>query len=187
MTSCARCSHASTREERDSPRTTCSVCCGRSGCRTWTDSTNATSTAASRSPMRRCWPRPASRPIDGPLRHPSLASTPPPNDQGQRIVLGVVPGSAAERAGLQRGDVLVKVGDVAVRPNAERTPEYRARYRGRAGQPLTLVVQRNGQTLNLATTVQERTATTFAPSLAPLPSAKQARLWKGLATGSTGG
>jgi len=118
---------------------------------------------------------------------PFLGVNAPPNDQGQRIVLGVVPGSAAERAGLKRGDVLVKVGDVALRPDAEWTPEYRARYRGKAGQPLTLVVQRNGQTLSLATTVQERTATTFAPSLAPLPSAKQARLWKGLATGSTGG
>src|SRR3989449_8083532 len=118
---------------------------------------------------------------------PFLGVNAPRNDQGQRIVLGVVPGSAAERAGVKRGDVLVKVGDVALHPDAEWMPEYRARYRGKAGQPLTLVVQRNGQTLSLATTVQERTATAFAPSLAPLPSPKQARVWKGLTTGSAGG
>src|SRR3989475_10467812 len=32
---------------------------------------------------------------------PFLGVNAPPNDQGQRIVLGVVPGSAAERAGLR--------------------------------------------------------------------------------------
>ena len=118
---------------------------------------------------------------------PFLGVNAPQNDQGQRIVLGVVPGSAAERAGVKRGDLLVKVGDVALLPDADWTSQYRARYRGKAGQPLTLVVQRNGQTLSLATTVQERTATTFTLSLAPSPSPKQARVWKGLTTGSAGG
>jgi hypothetical protein len=40
--------------------------------------------------------------------------------------------------------------------------------------------------MTLTTQVRERTAASFALSPAPAPSAKQARIWRGLATGSTG-
>jgi predicted metalloprotease with PDZ domain len=118
---------------------------------------------------------------------PFLGVNAPQNEQGQWIIAGVVPGSAADRAGLQGGDVLVKVGDVEVSSDAAWAPEYRNRYRGKAGQPLTIVVRRDGQTLSLNTTVQERTTTAFRLSLSRSPGPKQARIWRGLATGSAGG
>src|SRR2546422_7175922 len=45
-----------------------------------------------------------------------------PNDQGKMVVQGVVPGSAAEAAGLAPGDVLLKIGR-----SEEHTSELQSR------------------------------------------------------------
>ncbi|HEV8380316.1 MAG TPA: PDZ domain-containing protein [Gemmatimonadales bacterium] len=100
-------------------------------------------------------------------------------------VQGITPGSAAEAAGLRPGDVLVSVGDIPVTLDQDWASAFRARYRGRAGQPLALTVRRGGQTLTLNTVVRERGATRFALARAPSPTPKQARIWQGLATGTT--
>src|SRR2546426_9551513 len=42
--------------------------------------------------------------------NPFLGVNAQPNDQGKMVVQGVVPGSAAEAAGLAPGDVLLKIG-----------------------------------------------------------------------------
>ncbi len=60
---------------------------------------------------------------------------------------------------------------------------FRTRYRGKAGQPLTITVQREGKTLTLNTTVQEHTTSTVTLTRAPSPTAKQAKIWQGLALG----
>ncbi|MGH7672310.1 MAG: M61 family metallopeptidase [Gemmatimonadales bacterium] len=101
--------------------------------------------------------------------------------RGALEIQAVTAGSAADAAGVQAGDVLVSVGDVTVAPDQDWASAFRSRYRGRGGQPLTIGVRRAGQSLSLRTVVRERLITTL--SLAPSPTAKQSRIWQGLATG----
>ena len=118
---------------------------------------------------------------------PFLGVNAQPNEQGKLVVQGVVPGSAAEAAGLRAGDELVKVGEVETRPDDDWASKFRQRYRGQAGAPLTITAQRSGQTVTLNTQVRERSTTAFTVRPASGASAKQAKLWRGLTTGSTGG
>src|SRR5216117_3590585 len=74
---------------------------------------------------------------------PFLGVNAQPNEQGKLVVQGVVPGSAAETAGLQAGDELVKVGEVETRPDDDWASKFRQRYRGQAGAPLTITAQRS--------------------------------------------
>src|SRR5437899_3009746 len=109
-----------------------------------------------------------------------------PGDSGKLVVQGVVPGSAAEAAGLEPGDMLLKVGEIETRPDEDWGVKFRDRYRGQAGAPLVIGVTRAGRALSLSTQVRERTLVSFTLTPAPSPSAKQAKIWSGLATGSTG-
>ncbi len=51
---------------------------------------------------------------------------------------------------------------------------------------MTLTVRRESQTVTLNTHVRERANTSFRLERAASPTPKQARIWRGLATGSTG-
>lgn len=117
---------------------------------------------------------------------PFLGVSAQPGEGGKLVVQAVVPGSAAEAAGLETGDVLLKVGDVETRADEDWSVKFRDRYRGKSGAPLTLGVTRGGQPLTLTTVVRERAAVSFSLTPVTSPSAKQARIWHGLATGSTG-
>jgi predicted metalloprotease with PDZ domain len=107
-------------------------------------------------------------------------------DEAPNVIMEVVPEGAADAAGVQAGDTLVSVGDVSVSADRDFGPTFRERYRGKAGQPLRIVVRRNGQSLALDTTVRERTTSTLRFTKAPNPDARAARLWRGLATGTVG-
>ncbi len=117
---------------------------------------------------------------------PFLGVNAQPGDSSKLVVQGVVPGSAAEAAGLEPGDVLLKVGEIETRPDEDWRVKFRDQYRGQAGAPLEIGVTRAGRALSLSTTVRERTLVSFTLTPAPSPSAKQAKIWSGLATGSTG-
>lgn len=117
---------------------------------------------------------------------PFLGLNAQPGDSSKLVVQGVVPGSAAEAAGLEPGDVLLKVGEIETRPDEDWGVKFRDHYRGQAGAPLEIGVTRAGRALSLSTTVRERTLVSFTLTPAPSPSAKQAKIWSGLATGSTG-
>jgi len=117
---------------------------------------------------------------------PFLGVNAQPGDSSKLVVQGVVPGSAAEAAGLEPGDVLLKVGEIETRPDEDWRVKFRDQYRGQAGAPLEIGVTRAGRALSLSTTVRERTLVSFTLAPAPSPSAKQAKIWSGLATGSTG-
>jgi len=106
-----------------------------------------------------------------------------PAQTGGVVVQAVTPGSSAETAGVQPGDVLMSIGGIAVTPDQDWGGPFRSRYRGKAGQPLTITVQREGRTLTLNTTVQEHTASTVTLTRAPNPTPKQTRIWQGLASG----
>jgi predicted metalloprotease with PDZ domain len=117
---------------------------------------------------------------------PFLGVNAQPGDSGRLVVQGVVPGSAAEVAGLEPGDVLLKVGEIETRPDEDWGVKFRDRYRGQAGAPLFIGVTRGGRALSLGAQVRERTVVSFTLTPAPSPSPKQAKIWRGLATGSTG-
>jgi predicted metalloprotease with PDZ domain len=98
----------------------------------------------------------------------------------------VVPGGTAAAAGLQAGDSLIRIGDVVTTPSADFGPEFRSRYQGKAGALLDIVLHRAGRELTLHTTVRERVVEAISLGLVASPSAKQARIWRGLAMGTTG-
>lgn len=118
------------------------------------------------------------------ISNPVLGVNAQPNE-GKTVVQAVVPGSAAEAAGLQPGDVLTEVGDVETL-TADWPVKFRDRYRGKAGSPLLLSITRGGQAMTLTTEVRERTVVSFTVAPAATPSTKQSRIWHGLTTGSTG-
>ncbi len=118
--------------------------------------------------------------------NPFLGVNAQPDGSGKVVVQGLVPGGAAEAAGLQVGDVLLKVGDVETHSDADWGVKFRDRYRGQDGSPLALNITRGGQAMTLNTQVRERKAVSFSVTLAAAPTATQARIWRGLATGSTG-
>jgi predicted metalloprotease with PDZ domain len=117
---------------------------------------------------------------------PFLGVVAPLSDDGKWVVQLVEPGSAAQVAGVAPGDALVKVGEIETQGAEDWSGEFRRRYQGQAGAPLIITVQRGTQTVALATRVQEHTSTAFSISLAATPTAKQAKVWQGLATGTTG-
>ena len=98
-------------------------------------------------------------------------------------VQAVTPGSAAEGAGVQVGDILVSVGDITVAGEQDWAAAFRSRYRGRGGQPLAIGVRRGGQALTLNTVVRERSSARYTLSRATRPTLKQSRIWQGIATG----
>ena len=106
-----------------------------------------------------------------------------PTPSGAMQVQAVTPGSAADGAGVQAGDVITGIGDITVSANQDWAGAFRSQYRGKAGQPLTITVQRAGRSLTLNTTVRERTSATYSLSRTASPTPKQAKIWQGLASG----
>src|SRR6266567_854430 len=102
---------------------------------------------------------------------------------GGIVVQQVSPNSSAEAAGVQPGDLLTNIGGVPVTPDHDWGGDYRTRYRGKAGQPLTIAVQRSGRTLTLNATVQEHSTSRVTLERAAHPTPKQAKIWQGLASG----
>jgi predicted metalloprotease with PDZ domain len=118
---------------------------------------------------------------------PFLGVSTGPTETRAVQVLSVTPGSAAEAAGLQPGDVLNRIGNIAIIPDSDWGTAYRIAYQGKAGQPLAITILRTrdgvmrGMILN--TTVRERTTTRLVAVRAPNPTPKQAKIWQGLASG----
>lgn len=75
--------------------------------------------------------------------------------EGRPMVFRVTPGSAAEAAGLEEGDILLRVGEVTVDSPAW-VDRFHERYGDRVGQPLTIVYRRDGRELSGETTVRTR-------------------------------
>jgi len=115
----------------------------------------------------------------GPLLGINTRSTP----AGEVQISAVVPGSAAEAAGIQAGDVVTAVGDVRVTADGNWAATFRSRYRGKTGQPLPIAVRRGDQALTLNATVREGPIGAGTLERVSNPTAKQAKLWQGLASG----
>jgi len=115
----------------------------------------------------------------GPLLGINTRSTP----AGEVQISAVVPGSAAEAAGIQAGDVVTAVGDVRVTADGNWAATFRSRYRGKTGQPLPIAVRRGDQALTLNATVREGPIGAGTLERVSNSTAKQAKIWQGLASG----
>jgi predicted metalloprotease with PDZ domain len=101
-------------------------------------------------------------------------------ESGEAVVTDVTPESAAEAAGLREGDVLVSIGDVPVDPATDWGAAFRARYAGAEGQPLALLVRRDGAEVTLPTTVRTRERTDIIIEPDPGAGERAQRLREGL-------
>jgi len=115
---------------------------------------------------------------------PRIGVSTAPDAQGAIRVMELAPGSAAAAAGVRIGDVMVRVGDVAV-ADPDFGAKFRLQYAGRpSGSPLPLTVKRGNETLTL------RSALTYgptAPRVAEDPAAtpRAVHLRNGILRGTT--
>jgi S1-C subfamily serine protease len=113
---------------------------------------------------------------------PRIGVTTGADPTGAIRVVQVEPGSAAATAGVRVGDVLLRVGDIAV-ADAAFGVKLRAQYAGRPSRsPLPLVVKRGAETITLAGAL---TYVASPPRLAEDPSAspRAVRLRNGILRG----
>jgi S1-C subfamily serine protease len=104
-------------------------------------------------------------------------------DSAGVVVTEVEPESAADAAGIRPGDILVRVGDIAV-TDPTFGERFRARYRVAEGTTLPVVVRRDGRESTLQMAIRMATTTRDVIEFAPSPSAKAARIRRGILTGS---
>ncbi len=106
---------------------------------------------------------------------PYLGVTIAPDNAGARVLM-VVPGSPADAAGLQAGDVITAVDETKV--SADSLPEAVQGYA--VGDTVTLSVTRGGEMLELAATLAERPTTPPVPSTRITPRLAQPRAFLGV-------
>ncbi len=87
------------------------------------------------------------------IREPRLGLAAGQDSSGAVVVAEVVPGGAAEAAGVHQGDLLLSLGDIAINdPNFG--PKFRERFAKDSGQTLPIQVKRNGQVVALSGKVE---------------------------------
>jgi predicted metalloprotease with PDZ domain len=105
-------------------------------------------------------------------------------DSGVVMVVNIQPDGPAADAGVQVGDQILSVGDVAMKDGAS-WDTFRARYSDKEGAELPIKVKRGGQTLTL--TAKVKLATLIDPHLAfdPKAPALAVSIRNGIMTGRT--
>ncbi|KKJ99259.1 S1C family serine protease [Micromonospora sp. HK10] len=86
------------------------------------------------------------------ISHPSLGVSVTGAEDGGALVSDVVAGSAAEKAGLQRGDVITKFGDKVINDSNDLVGAVQA---GKVGDRVDVQFKRNGSTQNATVTLAE--------------------------------
>ncbi|MGR6321870.1 trypsin-like peptidase domain-containing protein [Micromonospora soli] len=86
------------------------------------------------------------------ISHPSLGVSVTGAEDGGALVSDVVAGSAAEKAGLQRGDVVTKFGDKAINDSNDLVGAVQA---GKVGDRVEVQFKRNGSTQTATVTLAE--------------------------------
>jgi predicted metalloprotease with PDZ domain len=96
----------------------------------------------------------------------------------------VGPGGAMQEAGMQPGDVLMRVADVAVTNPVEYGPDFRRKMGGQpAGTPYDVVVLRGGQQLTLHAKLKYLPNVTFTVGADPNAGEKAVRIREALLRG----
>ena len=104
-------------------------------------------------------------------------------DSAGVMVMEVERGGAAETAGVQVGDYLVRIGDIPV-SDPDFGARYRARYARSEGQTVPVVVRRRGDEQSLTLPVRSRLRTVETIQLDRSASPKAMRIRSGILTGS---
>ena len=115
------------------------------------------------------------------IRVPVIGVTTQGDSSGIRVV-EILPGSAAEAAGVREGDYILAVGDIIVDdPNFGE--QFRARYANQAGAAIPLRVRRGAETLTLQARVEFSIQVQRRVEEDPSASAKAARIRNGILRG----
>jgi len=118
------------------------------------------------------------------IREPRMGVSTAPDSAGAVRVMTVEPGSAAMQAGIEAGDVLERVGDIAVSdPNFGAI--FRQRYATAEGTTVPVVVRRSGKPTTLQLRVVLIVRTNERLEFDPRPSAKALRIRQGILMGRT--
>ncbi|MGH7713024.1 MAG: PDZ domain-containing protein, partial [Gemmatimonadaceae bacterium] len=118
------------------------------------------------------------------IRSPRLGVSTEIDSSGVRVT-DVESGSAADAAGIRSGDILVRVGDIAV-TDPSFGERYRARYRNSEGTMLPVVLRREGREATVQLAVRMAVTTRGVLEFVAGPSAKAARIRRGILTGQRG-
>ncbi|MEH0846210.1 trypsin-like peptidase domain-containing protein [Micromonospora sp. CPCC 205711] len=86
------------------------------------------------------------------VSHPSLGVSVNAAEDGGALVAAVTPGSAAEKAGLQRGDVITKFGDKVINDSNDLVGAVQA---GKVGDRVEVTYKRNGSAATATVTLAE--------------------------------
>lgn len=86
------------------------------------------------------------------VSHPSLGVSVNAAEDGGALVAAVVPGSAAEKAGIQRGDVITRFGDKVVKDSNDLVGAVQA---GKVGDRVEVTYKRNGAEAKATVTLAE--------------------------------
>lgn len=84
----------------------------------------------------------------------------------QLQVLDVEAGSPAQRAGIQRGDILTAIGNTTVTSSVAAKQQF---LRARAGQSLAVAIRRGGKPMTLEIQVSATAGRPGAPTPTPVP------------------
>jgi predicted metalloprotease with PDZ domain len=88
------------------------------------------------------------RMVQDTVREPRLGIGTAQDATGAVVVTQVLPGGAAEEAGVKSGDVLIALGDIAV-TDPSFVPKFRQQFGKEDGQPMPIRVRRDTQTVTL--------------------------------------
>ena len=105
---------------------------------------------------------------------------------GGIVIREVEPGSAADEAGVKSGDVLLRLGGIAV-TDSTFGEQFRARFGKEDGQPLPIEVRRDGRDVALNGKVRLVARVETRLTVDSTASAKAARVRAGIFGGRTGG
>jgi len=119
------------------------------------------------------------------IREARLGISAGQDSAGAVVIRQVLPGGAAEEAGVKAGDVLVAIGDIAI-TDPDFGTKFRDRYGKEEGKPLPIQVRREGQTMTLTGTVRlvPRVESRLAFDSAAAPKAVRVR--EGIFKGTVG-
>jgi predicted metalloprotease with PDZ domain len=118
------------------------------------------------------------------LREPRLGLSAAADSNGI-MVNGVLPGSAAQEAGVRVGDQLLALGDLPV-DSPDFGPAFRARYGAQESASLPIKVRRGGDTLTLNSKVRLVARVVRRIDADPAATPKAVRIRTGILKGTTG-